>query len=477
MESMSPANAGCTFSFGGVGSRFNGVATMNWEQLLNKDRLGQRAAKDESGRTAFLRDHDKIIFSGAFRRLARKTQVHPLATNDHVHNRLTHSLEVSCVGRTLGIQVGERLTGLGHLPDTVNATDLGDIVQSACLAHDIGNPPFGHTGERAIRAWFQERGQRYLALLSPAQQSDLIYFEGNAQGFRIITKSEYHQYQDGMRLTYATLGTFLKYPWLSAQAGEASARPGKYSAFVSEAHAFTEVCAATGLRSLGEQRFCRHPLAYLMEAADDFCYAIIDLEDGLEMDLLHWDEVYALLLPALPDTAEVRKLVHSEMRDGRKAALLRGKIIERFIEAGVEAFVANHERLLAGTMEGDLLHHCEPAVSDVVENAKQLARTKVFEHPRKIELEIGAFEVMGALLDGLIEAALSHARGQARNYRHERIIDLIGRHSFPADLAQMKERERIYQCIMRALDFLAGMTDNYATYLAKQFSGMAETRY
>ncbi|MBQ24391.1 deoxyguanosinetriphosphate triphosphohydrolase [Alcanivorax sp.] len=450
---------------------------MDWHQLLNKARLGGRTAKDESGRTAFLRDHDKIIFSGAFRRLARKTQVHPLATNDHVHNRLTHSLEVSCVGRTLGIRVGERLQQRQLLPDTVSATDFGDIVQSACLAHDIGNPPFGHTGERAIRAWFQERGQRFLDMLPTHQQSDLTFFEGNAQGFRIITKSEYHQYDGGMRLTYATLATFLKYPWLSADAGSASSKPGKYSAFVSEAEAFREVAHATGLLEHSPGHFCRHPLAYLMEAADDFCYAIIDLEDGLEMDLLHWDEVYALLQPALPDSEEVRELIHSDIRDGRKAALLRGKIIERFIEAGVEAFVANHERLLQGRMEGDLISHCEPAVRDVVENAKQLSRSKVFEHPRKIELEIGAFEVMGALLDGLIEAAVSHACNSTKNYRHERIIDLIGRHSFPENLAQLPEQERIYQCIMRALDFLAGMTDNYATYLAKQFSGMAETRY
>ena len=141
-----------------------------------------------AGRTAFLRDHDKIIFSGAFRRLARKTQVHPLATNDHVHNRLTHSLEVSCVGRTLGIRVGERLQQRQLLPDTVSATDLGDIVQSACLAHDIGNPPFGHTGERAIRAWFQERGQRFLAMLAPEQQSDLTFFGGQCPGL-----SHHHQ--------------------------------------------------------------------------------------------------------------------------------------------------------------------------------------------------------------------------------------------------------------------------------------------
>ncbi|WP_111655391.1 deoxyguanosinetriphosphate triphosphohydrolase [Isoalcanivorax indicus] len=451
---------------------------MDWNTLLNKRRLGDRAAKDERGRTAFVRDHDKIIFSGAFRRLARKTQVHPLATNDHVHNRLTHSLEVSCVGRTLGIRVGERLEQQRLLPSDTGPTDLGDIVQSACLAHDIGNPPFGHTGERAIRAWFGERGKRYLDTLPPEQASDLAIFEGNAQGFRILTKSEYHQYDDGMRLTYATLGAFLKYPWLSATSlQEACPRPAKYSAFLAEADAFREVARATGLTPQAADIYARHPLAYLVEAADDFCYAIIDLEDGLEMDLLHWDEVHALLAPAIPDSEEVRRLLHSDLRVGRKAALLRGKIIERFIEAGVEAFMANHDRLLAGKLDGDLISHCEPAVRDVVENAKQLARTKVFEHPRKVELEIGAFEVIGKLLDGLIDAVASHASGDASNFRHQRIIDLIGRHSFPPEMATLPVEQRTYQCMMRALDFLAGMTDDYATYLAKQFSGMAETRY
>ena len=451
---------------------------MDWHRLLNKQRLGGRAAKDESGRTAFLRDHDKIIFSGAFRRLARKTQVHPLATNDHVHNRLTHSLEVSCVGRTLGIQVGQRLAQRRLLPVNTDAADLGDIVQSACLAHDIGNPPFGHTGERAIRAWFRHQGTGWLAQLSEAEQQDLTLFEGNAQGFRILSKSEYHAYDDGMRLTYATLAAFLKYPWLSpASQGTDCPRPGKYSAFGAEQQAFRETCQATGLLVRGVDHYARHPLAYLVEAADDFCYAIIDLEDGLEMDLLHWDEVHALLSPAFPDSDEVRTLLQSDMRVGRKAALLRGTIIERFIEAGVEAFMANHDLMLAGRLSGDLISHCEPAVRDVVENAKQLAKSKVFEHPRKVELEIGAFEVIGTLLNGLVEAVVAHARRDDSDYRHQRIIDLIGRHSFPPQLDGLNEQQRVYQCIMRAVDFLAGMTDDYATYLAKQFSGMAVTRY
>lgn len=443
---------------------------------MNKSRLGNRNPKDESGRTAFLRDHDKIIFSGAFRRLARKTQVHPLATNDHVHNRLTHSLEVSCVGRTLGIQVAQALQAKKLLPDSVEAADFGDIVQSACLAHDIGNPPFGHTGERAIRAWFRHQGHHWLALIPEHQREDLANFEGNAQGFSIITKSEYHLYDDGMRLTYATLATFLKYPWLSSF-HSSSPTPGKYSAFVADQRAFLEVCQATGLKPLGDNRFARHPLAYLVEAADDFCYAIIDLEDGLEMDLLGWDEVYQLLAPALPQNEEVNRLVKADIRVGRKAALLRGKIIERFIDSGARTFIALHDKLLAGEVQGDLLDYCPDDVRQVVTQAKQLARQKVFEHHRKVELEIGAYEVIGTLLNGLIEAVVSHAKGDDSNYRHQRIIDLIGRHSFPPNLRTLNEQERIYQCMMRALDFLSGMTDNYATYLAKQFSGMAEIRY
>src|SRR5690606_23438818 len=252
------------------------------------------------------------------------------------------------------------------------ATDLGDIVQSACLAHDIGNPPFGHTGERAIRAWFQDGGRRYLEDLSPAQRADLEWFEGNAQGLRVLTTAEYHQYDGGMRLTYATLATFLKYPWLAerARAGLAP-RSDKFSAFDAERELFVEICEATGMRRLGDGHYARHPLAYLMEAADDFCYAILDLEDGLEMGLLHWQEVSTLLGPALPDSADVRELLASDLRPGRKAALLRGRIIEFFIEAGVEAFLRHHDELLAGTAQGDLIALCRSPVRQIVESAKE----------------------------------------------------------------------------------------------------------
>ena len=180
------------------------MSSMNWDKLLNDTRLGGRAPKTELGRSPFHSDHDKVIFSGAFRRLARKTQVHPLATNDHVHNRLTHSLEVACLGRTLGMRVGQELLNRKLIPDTHSASDIGDIVQTACLAHDIGNPPFGHTGEEAIRHWFSnDAGAKLIEHLPFNEATDLRRFEGNAQGFRVLTTSEYHPYEGGMRLTYA----------------------------------------------------------------------------------------------------------------------------------------------------------------------------------------------------------------------------------------------------------------------------------
>ncbi|MET0379721.1 MAG: deoxyguanosinetriphosphate triphosphohydrolase, partial [Spongiibacteraceae bacterium] len=309
----------------------------------------------------------------------------------------------------------------------------------------------------------------------------------NAQGFRILTKSEYHQYEDGMRLTYATLATFLKYPWLSgvARAGK-TARNDKYSAFRAETAALHEVCAATGMRPQGANQFSRHPLAYLVEAADDFCYCVIDLEDGLDMDLLRWDEVRELLAPALPRNAETRYLLRSDLRPGRKAALLRGQVIEFLIDAGVRAFMDHHDALLRGDLPTDLITLCDPPARKLVEGAKQLAKTRVFEHPRKVELEIGAFQVIGTLLDHIIDAALTLASGDTSNFRHQRLIHLIGERSFPPQLFEDKkvngstpwdDVERRYQCVMRAVDFLAGMTDNYATYLAKQFNGLAESRY
>lgn len=207
---------------------------MDWQTLLNRERLGKPVhSAEELGRSPFHKDHDRIIFSGAFRRLGRKTQVHPVSSNDHIHTRLTHSLEVSCVGRSLGMRVGEVLRD--DLPAWCDPADLGMIVQSACLAHDIGNPPFGHSGEDAIRHWFQQAaGRGWLDAMSDAERGDFLSFEGNAQGFRVLTQLEYHQFDGGTRLTYATLGTYLKYPWTARHAEALGYKKHKFGCYQSE---------------------------------------------------------------------------------------------------------------------------------------------------------------------------------------------------------------------------------------------------
>ncbi|MBE7209770.1 MAG: dNTP triphosphohydrolase, partial [Gluconacetobacter diazotrophicus] len=277
---------------------------MSWDRLLDDTRYGDHprlpgirviASRTDLGRSEFQKDHDRLLFSEPFRKLGRKTQVHPLPNNDRVHNRLTHSLEVSCVGRSLGELVGNRLHAAGDLPRGVVAADVAAVVQAACLAHDIGNPPFGHAGEFAIRDWYHRRPDGFFSGMSPAAVADLQTFEGNAQGFRLLTAlSE----QAGLRLTYATLGSFIKYPWSSTEAS--SLKPGKFSFFRSEAAAFETIVASMGLLPLGPRTWCRHPLAYLVEAADDICYAIIDIEDGVEMGLLHMRDAEELLLSFLP---------------------------------------------------------------------------------------------------------------------------------------------------------------------------------
>lgn len=453
---------------------------MEWQALLDKRRLGGRNAKNEAGRSPFNSDHDKVIFSGAFRRLARKTQVHPLATNDHVHNRLTHSLEVASVGRSLGIRIGQELKSGKHLSDDMEASDIGDIVQTACLAHDIGNPPFGHTGEDAIRQWFnQESSQPFLKQLSKNEKRDLQNFEGNAQGLRLLTTSEYHPHDGGMRLTYASLAAFIKYPWTAGPAISGK-RPkkNKYGVFQSELHLFHEIARATNLIQLGNDWYCRHPLVHLMEIADDFCYALIDLEDGIEMGILEWKEAYEILEPVLDQDKKAALASDlGKVRVRYRPPLIRGKVISAFIEDATRAFIDNRSIILEGRCD-ELLPLCESKVRTCVENAKSLAKSKVFSHPRKIELEIGAYSTIATILDVLCHAALPPSGKKAMDFRSKRAIDLMGANTFDLKkiTAHNPNNSVEYLSLMKVLDYVSGMTDNYALHLAKQFTGFGGTR-
>jgi len=437
---------------------------MQWDQLLTSQRYGHEAIPpQELGRSHFHKDHDRIVFSSAFRRLGRKTQVHPLALNDHIHTRLTHSIEVGSVGRSLGIRVGELIQD--DLPPWVSPHDLGMIVQAACLAHDIGNPPFGHAGEYAIRDWFKRDPHQFLLEgLSAEQRLDLQTFEGNAQGFRVVTRIENHLFDGGLRLTFPTLGTLLKYPW----GVEDACHRGKFSSFQTELEILNKLGKELGLVRLGENRWCRHPLAYLMEAADDICYAIMDLEDAIELHILTFDQVKPILLEMCGDMAFDDEVFSTEASARRKISALRGKAMENMIDSAVQAFMDNYAAILSGEYRGELLSDGDPGVRDGIYHAKTLARDRVFPDTRKTELEVGAYRTLGTLLDAFCRAVHDnhHHKGQNLSYQTEKIISLMGIHA-PAP------EQPLYASFMRALDFISGMTDNYASYLARQMGGLA----
>ncbi|QLF94851.1 deoxyguanosinetriphosphate triphosphohydrolase [Pseudomonas sp. ABC1] len=438
---------------------------MDWHTLLNRERLGKELhSSQEPGRSPFHKDHDRIIFSGAFRRLGRKTQVHPVSSNDHIHTRLTHSLEVSCVGRSLGMRVGEVLRS--ELPAWCDPADLGMIVQSACLAHDIGNPPFGHSGEDAIRHWFQQAAARgWLDDMDDAQRDDFLNFEGNAQGFRVLTQLEYHQFDGGTRLTYATLGTYLKYPWTSRHAHALGYKKHKFGCYQKELPILEQITSKLGMPLQQDQHWARHPLVYLMEAADDICYGLIDLEDGLEMELLEYAEVEALLLGLvgddLPET--YRQLGPRDSRR-RKLAILRGKAIEHLTNAAAKAFVDQQSSLLAGELAGDLVEHMHGPAKQCVLRAKAMAREKIFQDKRKTLHEIGAYTTLEILLNAFCGAALEQHGGKSLSFKNQRILDLLGNNA-PSPTCSL------YEAFLRMIDFIAGMTDSYATEMAGEMTG------
>ncbi len=437
---------------------------MSWERLFSPIRFGehQGSLALESGRTPFHKDYDRIIFSSAFRRLDRKTQVHPLSENDHVHTRLTHSLEVGCVGRSLGIRVGQMLGK--QLPGHVDASDVGAMVQAACLAHDIGNPPYGHTGEDAIRHFFVDpRNAHFLEGLSPDEAADLQTYEGNAQGFRIVTQVEYHRFEGGMRLTYGTLGAFLKYPWTVDYVARGEEK--KFGCFNTELPVLKEVASTLGLLPTGKNAWCRHPLVYLLEAADDICYGLIDLEDGIELGLLRYEEVENLIQPLLSEQWEVI-LDDLEKADNprRRLQMLRGQAMEAMVNAVASAFIRQQDALLSGTLQGSIIDYCPDEVRNLVGGAKQMARERIFNDGRKLAIEVGSYATLSVLLENFLGAVRENVQTGKATFRNRRIIELMGRSAPGADWT-------LYEAYMRALDYISGMTDNYAAEMARQFSG------
>jgi dGTPase len=449
--------------------------TMNWPQLLCADRLGRDAKprpRDAAPRSEFRRDGDRLTFSTAFRRLQDKTQVFPLADNDYVRTRLTHSLEVASVGRSLGARVGAAVCERHQLPGT-HSSDFGDIVAAAALAHDLGNPPFGHSGEDAIRHWFcsSRIAAEAAANLKPAERADIERYEGNAQGFRLITKLQMPDNPGGLQLTYATLGAFTKYPRESlvpdGTARGASAK--KFGFYQSEREQFASIAEHCGLlrRTPEAAWWARHPLAFLVEAADDICYHLIDFEDGFRLKHLTYEEVRTHFLALIPEAQHPRRL-HEAQSDGRRVQLLRDIAIGRAIDECADLFLAHEVELLAGTFDTPLIDAI--ASASAWEEIIRVSRERVYNSPRGVEIEAAGFEVLGGLLDVFVSALNDLAAAGKSSPRSRKLLELVPPETLGAGRTPDPDP---YLRLMKILDFVSGMTDSYAVSLYKKVRGIS----
>ena len=434
---------------------------MEWQQLLTPKRLGKKNFDSvHSQRTAFVRDYDRLIYSAPFRRLKDKTQVFPLAKNDDIRTRLIHSLEVSCVGRSLGRIVGEQIIKRHHLSN-VEAADFGDIVSAACVAHDIGNPPFGHAGENALQAAFKSwYAHPEAPLLSAAEKADLDQFEGNAQGFRILTRLGMPHRYGGLQLTCPTLATFAKYPRESFIPKEIlgdyeGVSINKYGFFQAERDIFTEVADTVGLirRHPDTAWWCRHPLTFLVEAADDICYSTVDLEDGFRMGYLSFEEVEGLLNAI----AQVKEVWIGSPRETIER--LRAKVINELIQETVDVFLAYEPVILNGKFDLPLLSLSRHA--STLKLMEEKAYSSIFHHPNVVSIKIAGYEVLGGLFAEFVKGLF------LPDYK----AGLL-QHMIPIEY-RPKASENSYSKLLRLTDYISGMADSSATMLFQQLKGIS----
>lgn len=447
---------------------------MNWRQLLSAQRQGSNVVvTPDPSRSPFTIDSDRITFSSAFRRLQDKTQVFPLADNDYVRTRLTHSLEVASVARSLGARVGSEVVKRHGLQSEFHASDLGAIVSAAALAHDLGNPPFGHSGEDAISHWFKTSpiALRAAEELTPGQRADLESFEGNAQGFRVITRLQMPD-NPGLRLTCATLGAFTKYPRLS-HVPEIAAREykgvsaKKFGVFAAEAEYFAEAAQVTGLIQRAPGWWCRHPLAFLVEAADDICYRLVDYEDGFRLKHLSYEQVYDALLEISGDPKDAARA--AAMFDEKdRIAFLRARAIGSAIEQSARLFLEREEEILSGTFDQELLDLI-PATPRL-EQIKKHSRTTIYATQRGVEIEAAGYEVLGGLLDVFFGAADDVARGGHTSRKSAKLLSLVPTQFLGRD---RRPDPDAYTRLIRMTDFVSGMTDSYAVSLYQKVRGIS----
>ena len=448
---------------------------MNWQTLFSNKRLGaEHRNAHENFRTDYMRDYDRLIFSSQFRRLQNKTQVFPLPGAVFVHNRLTHSLEVASVGRSLGKAIGEKIvekyqTDLDQEAIEFYRFELSAVIMTACIAHDIGNPPFGHSGEEAIRTYFRElEGEKLQFLtenLTENQFNDFKYFEGNANAFRILT-SIFNQ--SNLNLTYATLASIIKYPSDSTNGFKKknfiSAKKSGF--FDSEIEFYKRIANELNINALNAEKtiFARHPFVFLVEAADDICYRIIDLEDAHRLNIISIHEARELLEPFFEDREgkrTIKEMVETIEDDKQKLSFLRAMLIGKLVTKCAEVFFEHENQLLDGSLNKPLIDLLDEKTIALIDKIDEISVRKIYNHKSVIEIEIAGYHVIGGLLKEFVSAVLSPDTTKSR-----KLLLLIPKQY------SIKREGNVYQNIQSVVDFISGMTDLFAIDLYRKITGI-----
>ena len=441
---------------------------MEWKQLISNKRFGQehKHAERHDDRSEFKRDYDRLIFSSAFRRLQNKTQVFPLPGSIFVHNRLTHSLEVASVGMSIGNDISRRvIQERPELKDTL-IEEIGTIVSAACLAHDLGNPPFGHSGEKAIQTFFSEGpGQKIKSMVSSEFWDDITHFEGNANAFRILTHRFKGRRQGGFVMTYSMLASIVKYPFASSLAGN----HGKFGFFASEAESYRKIADELGIfckSAPGEPlKYARHPLVYMVEAADDICYEIMDIEDSHKLKILSFAETEHLLLSFFDEEIQQKirqRIIDEELTDeNEKVVYMRASVIGKLENECVAAFLAHEEEILAGTFEGCLIDHISERQKKAYKECEKISYSKIYQSKPVLDIELSGYQIMATLMEVFIEAAVNPSRFYSKQ--------LLRRVSSQYDI----ENENLEERIMAVIDYISGMTDIYALDIYQKINGIS----
>ena len=442
---------------------------MDWTTLISNKRLGQeyRHAERRDDRTEFKRDYDRLVFSAPFRRMQNKTQVFPLPGSVFVHNRLTHSLEVAGVGMSLGNDVAHSIMKKRpELHDTL-FPQIGTVVSTACLAHDMGNPPFGHSGEKAIQTFFTEGGGTFLKqMISPKVWNDITRFEGNANAFRLLAHRFNGRREGGFVMTYTTLAAIVKYPFSSevAQKGH-----GKFGFFCEESGIYEKIADELGIirkSAPGEPlEFVRHPLVYLVEAADDICYEIMDIEDAHKLKILTFDETRELFLGFFDEM--VRNRILSRIKEegitdrNEQVIYMRASVINALVKACTDAFLRHEDEILEGTFEGSLTERMEDRMAEAYRKCTEVSKAKIYNSKPVLDVELSGFKIMDTLMGVMTEAAVHPERFYSRQ--------LINRVSSQYNITSPDLETRI----MAVIDYISGMTDVYALDIYQKINGIS----